>query len=397
LTGLRRYGAVLRAPHVRHLYLTSLVARLPIGINGLAIVLFMREHTGSFAAAGAATGGYALALGVSAPIEGRLIDRHSPRAVLPWVAGLQVVSVLAFIALGLAGAPVAVLVALAAAAGLGGPPWSSVMRAMWPRLLDGDQRLVDTAFALDAAVVELVFIAGPLLTGAVTALFSPQVALLVSVAAISVGTALFVASPAVGSWEPETHADRNPLGALRVPGLRTVVLATVPIGFALGALEIAVPAFAAHHGSASTAGVLVAIWSCGSAIGGVSYGARDWTLSLGTRWIVLNALLAAGMLPLLVAQSVPAILPLLLLAGLFIAPTIGSGSQLLGTLAPPGMGTEAFAWGTSAIVAGAAAGSAVAGALAESSGWRAAAASALVMAALGALLAAGRRRTLAPV
>jgi DNA replication and repair protein RecF len=36
---------------------TSVLARLPIGINGLATVLFLRERSGSFAVAGAAAGG----------------------------------------------------------------------------------------------------------------------------------------------------------------------------------------------------------------------------------------------------------------------------------------------------------------------------------------------------
>ena len=52
-----RYARVLRAPHARALLLAELPARLPIGINGLAIVLFCREHTGSYASAGAVAAG----------------------------------------------------------------------------------------------------------------------------------------------------------------------------------------------------------------------------------------------------------------------------------------------------------------------------------------------------
>ena len=47
-----RYARVLRAPHARQLLLAEVPARLPIGINGLAMVLFVREHVGSYAAAG---------------------------------------------------------------------------------------------------------------------------------------------------------------------------------------------------------------------------------------------------------------------------------------------------------------------------------------------------------
>ncbi|MCW2968141.1 MAG: hypothetical protein JWM71_1913, partial [Solirubrobacteraceae bacterium] len=55
-----------------------------------------------------------------------------------------------------------------------------------------------------------------------------------------------------------------------------------------------------------------------------------------------------------------------------------------------------YAWNTTAIVVGAAAGSAIAGALVEASGWRAAVAAAGLTALAGAGLGFLRRRTLVP-
>ena len=51
---MRRYAAVLRVPHVAALIAATLLARFPIGINALAIVLYLRAERGSFAVAGAA-------------------------------------------------------------------------------------------------------------------------------------------------------------------------------------------------------------------------------------------------------------------------------------------------------------------------------------------------------
>jgi hypothetical protein len=42
-----RYARVLRTPHVLPIMAAALVARLPIGIDSLAIVLFLRDRTGS--------------------------------------------------------------------------------------------------------------------------------------------------------------------------------------------------------------------------------------------------------------------------------------------------------------------------------------------------------------
>ena len=42
MTARQRYAAILRAPHVARLMAAALVARMPIGIDALAIVLFLR-------------------------------------------------------------------------------------------------------------------------------------------------------------------------------------------------------------------------------------------------------------------------------------------------------------------------------------------------------------------
>ena len=73
------YARILRHPRMAGLFAAALVARLPIGINGLAVVLFLREETGSFAVPGAVAGGLALGMGVGAPFMGRLVDRLGAR------------------------------------------------------------------------------------------------------------------------------------------------------------------------------------------------------------------------------------------------------------------------------------------------------------------------------
>lgn len=391
---LQRYRMVLRAPHVARLWAVTTIARLPIGINSLAMVLAMRAETGSFAAAGAAAGAHALTVGLSSPVQGRMVDRMSPRRAVPPLIAFHAVMMLLFVAL-LPSASAGALIAVAALAGLGQPPWSSLLRAMWPRLL-GDQALVTTAFALDSTIVELVFVLGPLFVAATVAVAAPQAALLASVAFVVVGTALLLASPAVRSWESEVHQARGPFGALASRGLLTVVLATVPVGVAFGAFEIALPAFAEEHGSASDAGLLIAVWAIGSGVGGLVYGAVDSDRPLRDRWLLLSGLLGLALLPALLAPSTGVLIALLVPAGAFIAPAIAAGSQLMGMLAPPGMTTEAYAWGPTALVVGVAAGSATGGALAETYGWRAPVVLAAGMAIAGAAIGIGRRATLQP-
>ena len=51
--GFARYRALFATPHVRRLVLSGMLARLPAGMIGLALLLLVRENGGSYAAAGA--------------------------------------------------------------------------------------------------------------------------------------------------------------------------------------------------------------------------------------------------------------------------------------------------------------------------------------------------------
>ena len=80
---LAPYRALLSLPGLRRLLGAALVGRLPQGMSSLAILLLIRGATGSYAAAGAAVGAYALASAAMAPLQGRLVDRFGRMRVLP--------------------------------------------------------------------------------------------------------------------------------------------------------------------------------------------------------------------------------------------------------------------------------------------------------------------------
>jgi MFS family permease len=78
----RRFGLVLGEPGLRRLLFTAVLARMPLGMWSLAIVLFVRERTHSFAAAGLSVGVYAAATAVASPMLGISVDRLGRRPVL---------------------------------------------------------------------------------------------------------------------------------------------------------------------------------------------------------------------------------------------------------------------------------------------------------------------------
>ena len=395
MTPVQRFARVLRAPDVARLLGAAVLARMPIGIDSLGMVLFVRAETGSFARAGVVAAAFGLAIGVSAPALGRLIDHYAHARVMLPLAAAHAASLGGLVALGLAGAPTGALVACSLVAGFTSPPVGSVVRPLLAGLLGSkDEGLLPTAYALDGIAIELVFVAGPLLTAAIVVVASPAVALLVACGFVIVGTIVLVTTPASRAWRPDARQhERHLLGALASPGVRTIVAATAPVGFALGATEVTMTAFAADHGSRAAAGALMAAWAAGSGVGGLTYGGREHASSPGARWVRLAAVFPLCSLPLLLAPSILAMAPLALIAGLCLAPYMAAANELVGDVAPPGAVTEAFAWPITAIGLGAAGGSAVAGAIAQSWGWRPGFGAVVAAGAATALIALAGRAT----
>ena len=391
------YARILRTPGVAVIVFATLIGRMPIGISGLAILLFVRDVTGSFASAGLCAGALALGSALGAPLQGRLIDRRGVHTLLP-LAGAHAAGLLAVLAAGQAGVGTAVLAGASLLAGAATPPVSSVLRSRWPYLLAEQPQLIPGAFALDSVMIELIFVTGPLVTTLVVATVGAQYALVVSAACALAGVLLLLGGLR-GRPGPQRTADGSRalgLGALAAPGLRTLVLASLPVGFTLGTIEVVLPAFSAEEGARELAGVLLAVWSCASGVGGLAWGVLGTRVGLIEAHLRFAWLLPLAIAPLLLAGSPVSMAPLAILAGLPIAPLIASRNQLVERVAPAGTSTEAFTWPLTALVAGVAVGAATAGSVIEASSWAGGVVVAIAVGLVGAAVVVARRGTLAP-
>jgi MFS family permease len=390
----RRYRDLLGIPGMPGVVAAAFVGGLPYGMLGLALLLLARQATGSFAAAGLVAAAHTLAAGAGAPVLGRLVDRLGrPRVVAGCGVG-QAAALAAVIAVALAGAGTAALAVMAALAGLAMPPLSPSMRSLWSELAPRER--IDTAFALEAVFIELFFIGGPLLTGAIVLAYSPAAAVGASAAFVLTGSLAFATTEPVRRRSRQTTANGRIPAALSSTGMRTVVAAMILAAVVFGVLEVAIPAFARHEGAAAAAGLLLSAMAVGSLAGGLAYGSREPRSAPDRRFLVLLALFAAGLAPLTLAWSIPVMAVLMVLAGLALAPLTAAGYSLVGRLAPTGALTEAFAWQAVANVTGAAAGAALAGAVVEGPGIRPALALASAAAAVAFAVALAARSTLRP-
>jgi MFS family permease len=390
---LRIYLDVLRTPFVTRLLSSAVVGRMPTAMAGLAIVLLVREGGGSYAVAGLVAAAYSVALALTSPLLGRLVDRVGQTRVLVACAAASALAFAALAAVGSRAAP-ALLAALAALAGGSIPPVAACMRALWSELLGDDGRL-QAAFAVESTVQELIFVVGPPLVAALAAVFSPAVAVLGTGALLLAGTAVFAATPASRAWRPRRRA-ADWAGPLRSPGIRTVLAAIVLLATAFGTVEVTVVAGAEQLGSRTLAGPLLALWAVGSMAGGLAFGSRASERGPERRMIGLLALVVAGIALLAVAAGLVQLAAGMVLAGLGIAPAIACLYLLVDRLAPTGTVTEAFTWVTTAFATGFAAGNALGGSLVHRVGTQGSFLAAAGGVAAAALLARLRRGALAP-
>jgi MFS family permease len=347
------------------LFVLSLVARLPLTMFSIGLLVHTAHLTGSFGAAGLVTGAYGVALGVGGPVLGQLVDRGGQTRVLV-ASACAAVPLVGAIAILPVGAPVALLVALAAGIGLAEPPVGACVRVLFGSLVD-DSDALRAAYALDASASELTWIAGPPLALVLGALWSTGAALVVAGLMLATATVAFAAQPASRRWRPVSSAPRR-RGALRCPAVRTLVVALVAVGALFGAVEVAVTAAAAALGSTTAAGPLLGVWGAGSLVGGVlasRLGGADSAKGLS---VMLVALTAGHLLLIPAAGSLPALGAALFVAGAAIAPTYAAAYAMVEAAAPAGTATEAFAWLSTAVAIGASAGAACAGTLTDDAG-----------------------------
>jgi predicted MFS family arabinose efflux permease len=378
---------------VLRLFAITIVARTPFAAVGLLLIIRTKEITGSYAAAGVVTGTASVAIALSSPWVGRLVDRRGQTGVLR-IASLWCTAAIVAFALLPDSAPLGLLIGCAAIAGAATPPIGACMRTLYPTLLEGDA--LHRVYALESAALELTYIVGPALMLAIAATAGTATALIAAATTFCAGTLVFSATRESRGWRAAGAGAAQERGAaLRSPGLQTIVIAVGLAGATFGAVEVAVAAACQAAGAKGATGALLAVWGLGSMLGGIA-AARSGAPADAARWLaLLLAALGVGDLALVPIASPAALAPILLVAGAAVAPLLGTAYTLVDRVAPAGGQTEAFAWLTTAIGIGLAGGSALAGALVDAGGPGAGFATAAAAGLIACAITSARRASLA--
>jgi MFS family permease len=360
LTG---YLEVLRLPGAASFSAAGVVARLPISMLGIGIVLLSVEATGSYAVAGWVAATYGVVQAVASPVVARAVDRAGQARVMRPAIGVHVLGLVLLIVCAQARAPRWTLFAAVAVTGATIGSLGSLVRARWSFLLSDHPRrpaLVHRAYSLESVLDEVVFIVGPILVTLLATQVSPAAGLAAAACAVAVGGVWLLAQHRTEPPPSGGHAAHQ-RGGMNLPGLGVLVLAFACIGVVFGSVEVLTIAFTDEQGVPGRAGAVLAAFAFGSMLAGIAYGAVHWQSAPSRRFLAAVLLLAVGLSPALLASSVLSLAAVVLLAGVAISPMLISGNALVQELLPAGRLTEGLSWVSTGLGIGIAAGAAAAG------------------------------------
>ena len=359
---LQPYRDVLSRPGALAFSASGIVARLPMSMVGIGIVLMVSTLYGSYGLAGRVSAVLVVAQAICTPQLARFVDRYGQARVMRPAVVVSAVSLVGLVVAASLQADEVWLYVTAALAGATIGSFGALVRARWNHLLGADARGIHTAYSLESALDELVFVVGPVAATVLATSVSPAAGLVVPIVAMVVGGFAFLALR--GSEPPPAPRHERRIGGavLRRPGVVVIVLVFVAIGSIFGATDVATVAFAEEAGRKELAGVILAVFALGSLISGLAYGARHWVSPLHRRFAIGVVALAVGVCAFFLAQSLWVLAGAMFVVGFAIAPSIINGNALVAELVPSGRLTEGLAWVSTGLSIGVSVGSSVAGA-----------------------------------
>jgi MFS family permease len=352
------YTSLLKTPGVARIIAAQLTARFPFGMLSLAFLLHIERVHHSYGAAGLVLGAMSIGQAIAGPMTSRLMGVLGMRTVL-WTT-LALCSA-AIASIGLFVLPIPVTMGIAFFAGLSMPPIQPAVRTIYPKMVNSRQ--LTPLFSLDASAQEIIWIAGPVAITFVSTQIGTVEGILMSVAIMLLGGTWFISSPEVGRVRIPRSKRRFGSVLQRPP----VLLATV-VGFLLigscAAIEAGVVANFGDQGP--EAGVVLAIWSLGSLVGGLAFGhipIGPWATARRMFIVFVGVTISMFALSTWWGLSLT-----LIIAGLGIAPALAVLFSIVSSSVKFSDTAEAYGWVGTGQLIGAALGSALAGFLIDAHG-----------------------------
>lgn len=338
-----------------------------MSLVSISTILLIKAEYGNYTLAGAVSAANMVALAIGAPILARLVDAKGQRAIMGPAFAVAALSMAGLVVAAIAHAPAAVLFGCAVLAGLMWGSPGALVRSRWSRIISNPAQLT-TAYALEAAVDEFVFIIGPIMATVLGTMIHPAAGLVIAVCALVIGGTAFLSQrgsePGVTVREP---GERMPT-VLVNPVVVVIVLIYIGAGTMFGATDVSVVAFTEENRVPALAGVLLALYALGSFSSALIYGSRTWKQPLWKLFIIGIVLLGIGSSTFLLAHNVWLLGLVMMITGFTIAPTFTNAMMIVTKVVSKKQLTEGLTWTATALNIGTSVGAAGGGRAIDSAG-----------------------------
>ena len=352
----------------------AFLGRLPLSMSQLGTLLLVSTATGSYGSGGLAAGALAVSNAVGAPVAGAWADRVGQRPVVLVQSVLGALGLVLLVVLSTGEAGDGAVVAAAALAGLMLPQVGPLARVRWRPVTDGtgphQRQLMDAAFSYEGAADEASFVLGPALVGVVALLVDPAGAMLTAAGMLAVFGTAFALHPtaALTGAGYRVHAR----GRLVTGLLLGLLLAQFFVGVLFGSTQTGTTALAEDAGAPGLAGLVHALLGVGSVIAGLATVYLPARVGQHRRVLASAAFLVVLSAPLLLVDDLAGLIVVVLLLGFGVAPYMIGVFTLGERAVPPGRVGATMTLLAGATGVGYAAGSGIAGRLADLQGHTAA-------------------------
>lgn len=348
---MRSYLELLRVKGVARIMSAQLVARFPFGMISLAFLLHIERVHDSYGAAGLVLAATSIGQAIAGPMTSRWMGVWGMRPVIILTLTVCVasLSVIAFVPT----LPVPIYMVIGFVAGISTPPIQPAVRTIYPKMVNSKQ--LTPLFSLDASAQEIIWVVGPVVATFVATQISTMLAIVVAIVFLAGGGVWFLSSPELGKVRIPRSKRRFGAILFRPPVLLSTATGFLLVG-ACAAIEAGVVASFGHDSPNS--GIVLAIFSVGSLIGGLSLGhvpIGPWALARRMLIVFGGMALAAASLDFWWLSLA------LFIAGIGIAPALAVMFAIISASVKFSETAEAYGWVGTGQLIGAAIGSAVAG------------------------------------
>jgi MFS family permease len=371
----------------------AFLGRLPLAMSQLGTLLFVSATTDSYGTGGAAAGALAVANAVGAPVAGAIADRIGQRGVVLVQSLCGAAGLTTLVLAGHTTEAGSALIAIAALTGLLMPQVGPLARVRWrPITAEAahQRRLVDAAFSYEGAADEASFVLGPALVGIAAVAVSPAGALLTAAVMLAIFGSAFALHRTALLTRARQVTDHH--GRLWSAAFVTLLVAQASIGTLFGSIQTGTTVLATEAGRAGVAGLVHAMLGVGSVIAGLGTAFLPERFTHERRWLTAAVALPLLSAPLLLVDSIPALICVVLVLGFAVAPYMIGVFTLGERIVPPSRIGAALTLLAGATGIGYAVGSSIAGRLGDAHGYTAAFAVTVTVTTLAALLAATSQR-----